>query len=116
MRYKVSEIAAILGVSVDTIYRSYLPAGAPAQKDAKGNIWIVGTEFAAWAKAFLANRAVRAPMGDDQVFCTTCQEVREIIDRRLMEADAHGVRRLTGRCGTCGGRVNRYVRKEQGAT
>ena len=36
MDYKLSEIAEVLEVHPDTVYRSYIPAGCPYEKDDKG--------------------------------------------------------------------------------
>ena len=36
MDYKPFEIAELLEVHIDTVYRSYLPAGCPYEKDEKG--------------------------------------------------------------------------------
>lgn len=48
MRYKPSEVADVLGVGVQTVYRVWIPAGCPSDKDSSGALWIVGTELRAW--------------------------------------------------------------------
>lgn len=56
MEYRVSEMAEVLRVNPQTIYRSWIPEGCPHRKDEGGAIWIVGTEFREWAEACVASR------------------------------------------------------------
>lgn len=110
MEYKVSEIADELGVTTKTIYTSYLPAGLPHRRDASGNIWIVGTDFAAWVhaalekgKRYAAQRRQR--IGDNQAFCLSCKSVTEyatITKRRHFSA---GRVLVYGTCAACGARM-----------
>ena len=76
MKYRPSEIAEILGVNTDTVYRSYLPAGCPHTRDGKGHYWIVGTEFKSWAEAVIAKRKRRKnkPMAHDEGWCVKCNQ------------------------------------------
>lgn len=46
--YSVMEIAKEIGVSADTVYKSYLPAGAPHIRDKSGSIRIHGLTFKEW--------------------------------------------------------------------
>lgn len=111
MQYKPAEIAAELGIDADTIYRSFLPAGAPYGKDEAGNIWIRGPEFLAWARDYLTTRE-RQPkpaMQPNQAFCLKCHGVVEIQDIQRGKANGRGVLNLTGKCPACGGRINRMI-------
>jgi hypothetical protein len=49
MFYQPAELAGELGMPVRTLY-DWLKAGAPHTKDAQGNLWINGQEFAGWLK------------------------------------------------------------------
>jgi len=111
MKYKVSEIAAFLGVTTDTIYRSYLPAGAPVLRE--GNvIWIVGTELQNWAREYLAGKKLKLKtMSDNQVYCSSCHLVAEMISPRVVEVNKLGVARVAARCGLCNARVSRFMKK-----
>jgi len=42
MYYSPSELADEIGCNVDTIYKSYIPAGCPHTRDERGRIWIKG--------------------------------------------------------------------------
>jgi len=77
MRYRPSELADELGCHVDTVYRTFVPAGCPHTRDSSGHIWIVGTEFAAWARSVLSRNGVKltagqaySPSGGDTMGCT----------------------------------------------
>ena len=56
MRCTPAEIASEIGVAVGTVYRSYLPAGCPAEQGRDRRIWIVGTEFRNWVLSLRTNK------------------------------------------------------------
>ena len=111
MRYKPSELARELGLSVDTIYRSYLPAGAPCEVDQKGHMWIIGDVFAAWVLEHVRTHRKRGPkteMLPGQAYCVTCNQVITLMNPRLEKPNSRGIATLKGRCPKCGRKVNRY--------
>lgn len=111
MLYKPVEIAEELGVSVDTVYRSYLPAGAPNQVDKAGRVWIYGPAFASWAEAYLIEKRSRKPivmMAKNEGWCLKCNRPVAIADPHMRDMKKR-VQRLTGHCPTCGKVVNRFV-------
>src|SRR5690606_23907052 len=74
MLYKPAEIANEIGVHVDTVYRSYLPAGLPHTRDRRGNIWIHGPAFRDWAHQVARRRRTRChPLAPDQAWCVVCK-------------------------------------------
>jgi hypothetical protein len=74
MLYRPAEIAEEIGVNVDTIYRSYLPAGLPYTRDGRGNIWIHGPAFVAWAKQTITKKKTkRVGLPDGQAWCLKCK-------------------------------------------
>lgn len=76
MMYKPSEIAAEIDVTVATIYRSWMPAGLPHQRDADGSIWIHGPALVAWANETIAqNKKKRHPLKDGHGWCMKCNQV-----------------------------------------
>ena len=107
MLYKPSELAAEIGVNIDTIYRSYLPAGMPHVRDQYKQIWIPGPAFVSWAKATVSKRrADRHPLAPDQAWCMNCnqavqlqQPVARQVNRYLDLVQAH--------CPQCDHTVNR---------
>lgn len=106
MLYKPSELAAEIRVNVDTIYRSYLPAGLPHTRD-KDLIWIHGPAFVAWAKQTVSKRrADRHPLAPDQAWCMTCNGP-VLMQAPQVRQVKHRVELVQGRCPQCGIKVNR---------
>lgn len=117
MRYKPSEIAREIGVTTDTIYRSYLPAGAPCEKDASGNLWIVGADFGRWCYEFVTMRTGKKPkrtMSEYQAFCVRCNDVIDITKPKTGRKNARGVMNISGTCPKCGGKVNKFYKPAGG--
>ena len=111
MEYMPGEIASELGVSASTVYRSYIPAGAPCRQDASGRLWIPGTAFAAWARQHLAtNRRgkPREPMPDGCAYCLRCNQVIRM-QSAVKRLQPRGVLQVTGCCPLCAGKVHRFV-------
>lgn len=114
MMYKPAEIAEELDIVVDTIHRSYLPAGAPCEKDTKGRVWIHGESFARWARVYLSAQAVarHVEMQDDQAWCCHCNQAVQLQDFHTSRPNGHGVANRHGKCPACGGKVNRFIKAE----
>jgi len=107
MMYRPAELAEEICVSVDTIYRSYIPAGMPHTKDQAGNIWINGTHFVAWAKETIAkSKEKRYPLPDDYAWCMHCNQPVQMIDPIVTFKNRY-VEILQSRCPNCNKKVNR---------
>jgi len=107
MLYKPSEIAEEIGVTHDTVCRSYLPAGLPHTRDARGDIWIHGPAFVAWARDTISRRqAKRAPLPDGQGWCITCHRPVEMVSPRIHPVNRY-LELLQSACPFCGRTVNR---------
>jgi len=116
MRYKPTEIARELDLSTDTIYRSYLPAGAPCEVDQKGNTWIIGDVFAGWVVDYIKTHRQRGPknsMGKNEGYCVGCNKVVLLVNPKVEKPNARGVANLTGKCPICGRKVNRFCKAEE---
>ncbi len=114
MLYKPGEIAEELGVSVETVYRSYIPAGAPVIREA-GIIWINGEAFRKWAADTIATTRrgkIKREMTAGQGYCVHCNQVVDMMEIRIRpHSKRTTVVQVSGRCPTCGGKVNRLARK-----
>lgn len=111
MQYKPAEIAAELGITAETVHRTYLPAGVPFTTDENGQIWIVGTEFYQWAQDYLTTRQ-RKPkdaMKADEAYCVRCNQVIRMRGIREKSRNKRGVVNLSGQCPLCKGQVNRFI-------
>jgi hypothetical protein len=107
MMYKPGEVAEEIGVSQDTIYRSYLPAGLPHERDAQGNIWIHGPAFVDWAKQTVAHkRESRTGLPDGHAWCLKCRKSVPIQDPHIRTVNRY-LELIQGRCPTCGKKINR---------
>jgi hypothetical protein len=108
MKYRPSEIAELIGVNPDTVYRSYLLNGCPHEGDENEKIWIIGTEFKKWAEEEIAERKnkIREPMPENQAWCMKCNQRVEMINPQLKYS---GGNRLMYQsiCLKCGTKVNR---------
>lgn len=107
MMYKPGEIAEEIGVTQDTLYRSYLPAGLPHERDVEGNIWIHGPAFVAWAKQTVAKkREDRKGLPNGHAWCLKCNQPVLIKDPTSRIVNRY-LELLQGRCPVCGKKVNR---------
>ena len=110
MRYTPAEIAAEIGVSTDTVYRSYLPAGCPAERDDQGHIWIVGEEFRSWVQSLLdAKQRAKAQSGcpdPKTAWCFRCKKCVQMLNATPNRV-SHYLELMQGECELCGGKVNR---------
>jgi hypothetical protein len=107
MLYRPAEIAGEIGVNVDTIYRSYMPAGLPYSRDGRGNIWIHGPSFVDWAKQTVVKRqAKRFGLPDGQAWCLKCHRPVPLISPTLKTINRY-LELQQAKCPTCGSIINR---------
>ncbi len=109
MEYRPDEIAAILGITKDTLYRGWIPAGAPQRRDATGNLWLMGTELATWLRA---QQRQKQPLAAGEAFCFRCQ-VAVVMQAPFSRQPAQYAIQLRGYCPNCGAIVTRLVADDQ---
>ena len=115
MLYKPGEIADEIGVTQDTVYRSYLPAGLPHTRDTKGNVWIHGPAFVAWARETISMRkSKRAGLLDDHAWCMKCNRPVRLNQPRVKIVNRY-LELLQAPCPGCGRTVNRARARQQKA-
>jgi uncharacterized protein DUF5679 len=111
MLYKPSELAEEIGVTTDTIYRSYLPAGLPHTRDEMDNIWIHGPAFVEWAKLTVSRRKPhRVGLPEDQTYCLKCKEVVPFLSPTKKSSNRY-TEMWQSTCPQCGRRINRVRRR-----
>lgn len=116
MLYKPSEIAHEIGVTPDTIYRSYLPAGLPHARDAQGNIWIHGPAFIAWARVTISQKKKqRAGLPADHAWCLKCNQPVALLNPKIKAVNRY-LEMLQAQCPTCGKTINRARARQVGGT
>jgi hypothetical protein len=114
MLYKPSELAGEIGVTSDTIYRSYLPAGLPHTRDAQGNIWIYGPAFIAWARATISQKkSKRAGLPNDHAWCMKCNQAVPLLDPKIRSVNRY-LELLQAKCPICGKTINRARARQLG--
>ena len=108
MKYTPPEIAELLEVNPDTVYRTYIHAGCPHERDQKGRIWIIGTAFKAWAEEIIAERKKRKnkPMEENEGWCVVCNK-RVIMDNPKVVYSGGNREIIQSVCPKCGRKVNR---------
>lgn len=115
MLYKPSELAQEIGVTTDTIYRSYLPAGAPHIRSGH-NLWIHGPAFVAWAKQTVAQHSrKRAGLPDDHGWCLKCGRAVLMKNPKVKYTNQY-IQINQSKCPHCGRPVNRASKREDGAS
>lgn len=106
MMYRPSWLAEEIHITTDTIYRTYLPAGCPFERDAAGEITIHGKSFAAWMRQRAKSRKGIIHLKDGEGYCTRCNAARVMIRPRLRHTGRY-TKIYQGRCPECGAKVNR---------
>ncbi len=110
MRYTPVELAKEIGCDVDAVPHSYIPAGCPHERDAKGQLWIVGTAFRDWARTTFMRKNRRRLTG--QAYCLKCRRMVDILSPREKRV-GHRSARLEGQCSRCGQAVSCAVSRSQ---
>lgn len=112
MQYKLDEIADKLGMNAHTL-SDWTDAGVPHTHDARGHIWIVGTEFAEWVEKLRAEKVKASgerKLTDDQAYCMRCRRPVDLINPVVNPAQGKLIY-IKGICPTCGCTINRGGRK-----
>ena len=109
MKYTPAEVAAEIGVTIDQIYRSYLPAGCPHARDESGHIWMEGAEFREWALRTFKHAS--AGMGENQAYCLRCRKPVEIVQPMIRPTNRY-LELVRGKCAECGATVHRGRKKD----
>lgn len=107
MLYKPSEIAEEIGVTPDTVHRSYLPAGLPHLRDDDGRIWIHGPAFVAWARQTISQKKKdRIGLPENCAWCMKCNQPVELIAPKVKIVNRY-IELLQAPCPSCGTKINR---------
>lgn len=107
MFYKPSELAEEVGFTRRQVYRVYIPAGCPHNRDHRRHIWINGKEFRKWYEETYP----RVSLAKNEAFCLTCKNATKITDP---------IKKQKGRlsywisiCPKCGRKLARIITKEK---
>jgi hypothetical protein len=108
MQYTPKELAEELGITIDQIYRVYVPLGCLHERDIHKRIQINGRVFANWYETSYK----KALVDDSQSFCKTCKKAVQIIQ---------GEKKTKGRltfilsiCPICGRKLTKILNCSRG--
>lgn len=109
MLYRPSELADEVGFMVRQVYRVYLPAGCPHERDDRRHVWINGKAFRAW----IAETYQKAKLAHDEAYCLTCKRPVKMV--APVEAGEGELVFWLCTCPNCGRKLARIIdRKRQG--
>lgn len=103
MMYTPKEIADEIGFSVRQVYRVYIPAGCPCQRDLINHVWINGKAFRNWVNDFYQKRE----LGLNEAFCLTCKQAVTMVNPERVQ-DGRLIYYLCN-CPRCGRKLARIV-------
>jgi hypothetical protein len=107
MLYMPSELAEEVGFTRRQVYRVYIPAGCPHERDSRLHIWINGKKFREWYETTYPRLSLSA----DEAFCLTCKK-----PVRLNNPTKQKRGRLVysvSDCPKCGRKLARIITKEK---
>ena len=107
MMYKPSELAEEIGFAVRQVYRVYIPAGCPHEKDHRGRLWINGKLFREWFEDVYKKRQ----LARNETFCLTCKKAVKIINP--VEKQEGRLIYWLSDCPNCGRRLARIINREK---
>lgn len=104
MLYTIRELAEALDTPNSTL-RDWLARGAPHRRDARKQIWIVGTEFAVWVAS--QRKKVRdRQLKDTEAFCVRCSQVVNLVSPTVCHVKGK-LYHIKGKCPQCNCTINR---------
>ena len=107
MLYKPSELAEEVGFTARQVYRVYIPAGCPHDRDERGYLWINGKAFRKWAEEVYKKRELKP----DETFCLTCKKPVKILDPEQKQEGR--LIYILSDCPTCGRKLSRIIQKKK---
>ena len=105
MMYRPSELAEEIGFAVRQVYRAYVPAGCPHERDKHRFLWINGKAFREWALEVYKKRK----LAGDEAFCLTCKHPVRMVNP-VQKRQGRLVYALCN-CPDCGRKLTRILKK-----
>lgn len=107
MMYKPSELAEEIGFTRRQVYRVYIPAGCPHEKDENGRLWINGKSFREWVEENYKKRK----LARNEAFCLTCKKPVKMI-KPIEKQEGRLIYWLCD-CPECGRKLARIINREK---
>jgi len=108
MLYTTRELAEEIDISIDQIYRVYVPGGCPCERDSRNHIFINGKLFKEWYEKTYKKQS----LNKNQAFCLTCKKPAAIEKKeRLIK---NGLIYDLVICPYCGRKISKIVDYKRG--
>jgi hypothetical protein len=107
MMYTPKELSEEIGFNVRQVYRVYIPAGCPNEKDSKGHNWINGKLFREWVGQIYEKRELL----ENEAFCLTCKI--PIVMKNPEKKQKDRLVYWICECPTCGRKIARIIDREK---
>jgi hypothetical protein len=111
MLYLPAELAGELGMPARTLY-DWLKAGAPHSRDAQGNLWINGREFAGWVEVNRKPHPDSRKLTNEQAYCLRCKQSVNLVHPHQEHVKGKLIL-IKGECPRCGAKINRGGRSDR---
>jgi nitrite reductase/ring-hydroxylating ferredoxin subunit len=108
MLYTPRELAQEVGFTQRQVYRVYLPAGCPHERDTMRRAWINGRAFCEWYEVTYP----RVQLEDGEAFCLTCRKPVSM-GKRVRKAKGYFMYWLAS-CPNCGRRLAKIIANGKG--
>jgi hypothetical protein len=107
MMYAPSELAEEVGFTVRQVYRVYISAGCPHERDSNNRVWINGKVFREWANEVYKKRN----LAGDEAFCLTCKKAVKAVNP--VEKKKDRLIYWSCVCPNCGRKIARFLDREK---
>ena len=107
MLYTPIELAEEVGFTRRQVYRVYIPAGCPHQRDEKQHIWINGKAFREWCEETYP----RVSIAQDEAFCLTCKRAVKLINPTKQQKGR--LHYWISTCPNCGRKLARIITRDK---
>lgn len=108
MLYSPRELAREVGFTQRQVYRVYLPAGCPHERDTMRRLWLNGKAFREWYEVTYP----RAELKDNEAFCLSCRKAVSM-GARARKAKGQFIYWLAS-CPNCGRRLAKIIANGKG--
>lgn len=109
LEYTATELADAIGCHVDTVYRGFVAAGCPHQRDHRNRILINGTELIRWFKRNAPQRRILLP---DEAWCVRCNAPVTMAPPFTVKPTNCYLELVSAKCPVCHATINRARARE----
>jgi len=108
MMYSPKELAQVISINHEQIYRVYIPLGCPHERDSKNHILINGKSFRNWYQVNYKKPVI----SDNEIFCIACQKPVEI--KSPIHKQKGELSYILSNCPNCGRTLSKITANTRG--